>query len=248
MATTTEDAETGVALCSAGFTGRYIAQVVGRGYLPFSLRELEQQRHRWASGNLQTLRLHLSKIVGRQSRLGLRKRLAVLAQLTAWLNVSLLPALVLMLALVSQSRARTVVVIAAIAVILGIFDILWRIVHRGLREGHSFGTILRAFACRLALAPVSSQASFDTLVGHNLKFVVTAKRANSVRAVPLLPVKHVVLSAIAVAGLPAAAQYDPVVLLATMLLALLLPAALLTGGSLENYRTAVALANKGALT
>jgi cellulose synthase/poly-beta-1,6-N-acetylglucosamine synthase-like glycosyltransferase len=59
---TTEDAELGVRLCRTGYRGRYIADIVGKDRLPLSLRDLGPQRHRWASGNLRTLILHLPSL------------------------------------------------------------------------------------------------------------------------------------------------------------------------------------------
>ena len=95
-ATTTEDAELGVRLCQAGYSGRFISRIVGRGLLPFSMADLEKQRYRWASGNLQTLLGHLPTLLLGSSQLRFSKRMAVLSQLTAWLNFSLIPAAILL--------------------------------------------------------------------------------------------------------------------------------------------------------
>ncbi|MGY9047964.1 MAG: glycosyltransferase family 2 protein [Rhodobacterales bacterium] len=237
--TTTEDAEMGVRLCQAGFSGRYISQVVGMGYLPFSLRDLEKQRHRWASGNLQTLLLHLPIILGCKSSLPSRKRIALLAQLTAWLNVSLLPALVLLIGLLTGAANNFVVLLAATTVFLGLGELVWRILDRGLRDRQALGTILGALASRLALAPASASATFDTMAGRRFQFVVTDKCVATDADHGRIPVQHTIMLALALLCLPAAYHAGFVVLAATISLMLTWPAAALTSAQLKSYRKAV---------
>ncbi len=246
--TTTEDAEMGVRLCRAGFSGRYISQIVGTGYLPFSLRDLEKQRHRWASGNLQTLLLHLSAILGPKSGLPARKRIALLAQLTAWLNVSLLPTLVLLIGLLAGAETRFVVLLAAATVMLGLCDLVWRILHRGVRDRQAPGTVIGALASRLALAPISARATFDTLMGRRFSFTVTDKSANDKPGLGRIPVQQAVLLGAAILCLPAAFDAGSIVLAATLSLMLAWPAAALTSARLQSYRKAVTALKQERMT
>lgn len=132
--TTTEDAEMGVRLCRKGFNGRFIDRVVGRGYLPCSLRDLERQRHRWAGGNLQTLIAHAPAILFGRDGMSWRRRGAILSQLCAWLNFSLVSTLVLLTSLFTAQVGSILTVLAAISVLLSFADIITRLFWRGLRD------------------------------------------------------------------------------------------------------------------
>lgn len=238
-ATTTEDAELGVRLCKAGFSGRFINQVVGKGLLPLSLRDLEKQRYRWCSGNLQTLMRHAGTIFAPAGALGVRKRLAVLSQLTAWFNLGLVPAVLLGAWLLTGQGHGIAATLAGCAIVLSQCDIVMRVLARGWRDGLAPGVILRALACRTALAPQSARATFDALTGWRSAFVVTDKRgdrSDGLGAVPLCPL---LLFVMAVLLLVAARPGDPAVLAALWTLMLPLPAAMLTGSSLRDYRDAV---------
>ncbi len=243
--TTTEDAELGVRLCNAGYSGRFINQIVGQGLLPFSLRDLEKQRYRWCSGNLQTLLRHLPIIFGRTGSLNLHKRLVVISQLTAWFNLALLPVFLLLAALLVQQEAPTLAGLAAASIVLSLLDITLRVTGRGLREARGLKMTFDAVACRLALAPRAAKATFDALLGKDLQFVVTDKSgANLSRACRgviggRVPFGHMVLFAVSFLALIGAQQTDPVIIAALLALMLPLPAAILTDISLRSYRAAI---------
>ncbi len=88
----TEDAELGVAFWKAGARGLYVDKMVGTGLLPLDLTGLRIQRNRWATGNMQTLIVALRN--WRDLRLR-RGKIAVVAQLTAWVGFLALPLCVL---------------------------------------------------------------------------------------------------------------------------------------------------------
>lgn len=238
-ATTTEDAELGVRLCNAGFTGRFINQVVGRGLLPFSLSDLEKQRYRWCSGNFQTLLSHFPIIFGRTSALNLHKRLVVISQLTAWFNLALLPAILLLVALLLKQEAPALLNVAAAVIVLSLVDIVLRITGRGIKEARGLRMIFDAVACRLALAPQSAKATLDALLGEKLQFVVTRKSGAEEPLVGRMPFGHLILFSASLFALIVSHPLDPLVIVALLTLMLPLPAALLTAKSLRSYRAAI---------
>ena len=237
--TTTEDAEMGVRLCNAGFTGRFINQVVGQGLLPFSLSDLEQQRYRWCSGNFQTLLKHCQTIFTRKGSMGLHKRLVIISQLTAWFNLALLPAFVLIAALVSGRGQSWAAILAASVLVLGLVDVVLRISSRGFRDNLGVSVTINALACRLALAPRSAKATFDAVLGERLTFVVTDKVGSNPSGVTSIPKGQLLLFIISLAVLLSVLPSNVLIVSALLALMLPLPAALLTDSSLSTYRKAV---------
>ncbi|OSP54377.1 glycosyltransferase family 2 protein [Pseudoruegeria sp. SK021] len=238
-ATTTEDAEMGVRLCNAGFSGRYIDQVVGQGLLPLSFRDLETQRYRWCSGNFQTLRLHLSTILSRNSTLSISKRLVLASQLTAWFNLALVPTVLMLTALLTGAGPSSIVVLAAGVVFLSFLDIVFCVFGRGLRDGQSGSVMCQALACRLALAPKSARATFDAMLGGGLSFVVTNKSGAGGHGEGWVPIEHLTLFGTALVLLIAQPSGNLLVDAALVILMLPLPAALFTETRLRAYRDAV---------
>ncbi|MBV7411098.1 glycosyltransferase family 2 protein [Maritimibacter sp. DP1N21-5] len=245
--TTTEDAELGVRLCKGGYSGRFINQVVGKGLLPLSLRDLERQRYRWCSGNFQTLMTHAATIFTRTGALSLHKRLVVLSQLTAWFNLALIPAMLLGAWLLTGRADSTASTLAACAIVLSLCDIVIRVLARGLRDGLPPGVLARALACRIALAPQSAKATFDALAGSRLTFVVTDKSglkdaaARNFSVCPWLP--FLAAAVLFIVAHPT----NPLILAALGALMLPLPAAMLTFRSLRGYRQAVLLLGREAM-
>jgi len=243
-ATITEDAEMGVRLCEAGFSGRFVNMVVGQGMLPLSLKDLEKQRYRWCSGNFQTLLKHLASVLGPNSSFNLHKRLVVVSQLTAWFNLSLVPC-VLLLAWLANGRDQSVAAsMAAGLILLSFGDVFLRIVGRGLRDGLPIGVMLEALTCRIALTPQSAKATFDAFCGINRSFVVTDKsggRGSRER----LHLCHLVLFVAVPSALIFTPSANPLILAALVALLLPLPAAWVTDKNLCAYRKAMIPSMKG---
>ncbi|MEB8386748.1 glycosyltransferase [Rhodobacteraceae bacterium KMM 6894] len=238
-ATTTEDAELGVRLCQAGFAGRFINQVVGKGLLPLSLADLEKQRYRWCSGNFQTLMRHLRTIFTPAGSFNLHKRLVIVSQLTAWFNLALVPSVLLVIWLVTGQGGSVAAALAAGVIVLSLCDIALRVIARGLRDGLPLSVILHALACRIALAPQSSKATFDAATGMRLKFLVTDKSGDTRADAAHLPLCHLGLFALALVLLFGIQPANPLVIVALLILMAPLPAALLTDRSLRAYRKAM---------
>jgi cellulose synthase/poly-beta-1,6-N-acetylglucosamine synthase-like glycosyltransferase len=234
--TTTEDAEMGVRLCRGGFNGRFIDRVVGRGYLPFSLRDLERQRHRWAGGNLQTLIAHAPAILFGRNGMGWRRRGAILSQLFAWLNLSLVPALVLLASLFAGPGGSILTLLAAISVLISFADIIFRLVWRGLLDRTPPRIVVAAIANRLALAPVSALATTVVLCGRPLHFVVTDKSGLVRGWLHGLPLISLTLFTVALLALPSAMQNGGLAMAAVIALMTPFPAACATARTLHRYR------------
>ncbi|WP_299793891.1 glycosyltransferase family 2 protein [uncultured Marivita sp.] len=237
-ATTTEDADLGVRLCHAGFAGRFINRVVGKGLLPLSLRDLERQRYRWCSGNVQTLLRHGRTILTPAGDFDLHKRLVILTQLTAWFSLALVPFALLTVWLLTGQGHTVAAALAAVAILLALCDIVSRVVARGLRDGQALPVILHALACRIALAPQSAKATFDALTGCRLKFVVTDKSGG--KGAGSLSICHLMVFLTALLLLLGGHPAEPLIRAALLALLLPLPAALLTDRSLRAYRATIA--------
>lgn len=203
--TLTEDAELGVRLARQGYRGSFVPDVMGRGLLPLSLPDFETQRWRWAAGNLQTLMLH-----ARVRDLVSRQGLAVLAQLTAWLNlmhVGFVGMTVAGLFLASGlTESATAGWLFAVVVVLGVLSDLVPLAVGLWRRACSLQDILRAMAVRLSLMPSAAAATLAAAFNLRARFRVTPKDPSGATgaAVPQAALQAVVSVTIA-AGLALAA-------------------------------------------
>ncbi|MFX0546233.1 glycosyltransferase family 2 protein [Roseovarius sp. S1116L3] len=238
-ATTTEDAELGVRLCNAGYAGRFINQVVGEGLLPFSLKDLEKQRYRWCSGNVQTLLRHIWTILMPAGVFNAHKRLVVVSQLTAWFNLTLIPCALLTLWLLTGHGHSLAATVAASIIVLGLSDIAMRVAARALRDNQPPSVLFHALACRIALAPQSAKATFDALTGSHLSFIVTDKFCGKDASAHEPHSCHILLFLTATILLITVPSANPLVVGALMTLMLPLPAALVTDRSLHAYRETI---------
>ena len=233
--TTTEDAELGVRLCRAGYSGRFIGRVVGLGLLPMGLPDLAAQRSRWAAGNLRTLALHAGALVARRGGLTPHRAAAVVAQLGAWLNFSLLPTGCLLAALTLGEAGSMVAAVAGASILLALADIVARLAGRGWHDRLPPLAVARAVASRIALAPAAAIATVEAMLPGRQIFVVTGKDPAMRLSTPLALVPHALLFVLAVAAIrtPSAGWSADLALLGLMLP---LPAAMLTSGELARYR------------
>ncbi len=243
--TTTEDAEMGVRLCRKGFSGRFINRIVGRGYMPLSLRDLARQRHRWAGGNLRTLLVHAPAILFGGDQMGWRRRGAILSQLSAWLNLALLPALILLAALLTGLGGPVLVLLAAVCVLVCLVDIAGRLAWRGFRDRTAWPVIAAAVVHRMALAPVSALATVDVLLGRTLTYVVTDKSGASGRDIDDVPFSSLLLFGLAALAIPNAAEQGLLSFAAVCALMTPLPAALATARTLKRYRSILTTSRPG---
>lgn len=234
--TTTEDAELGVRLCKAGFTGRYIPKIVGKGLLPLTLTDLSRQRYRWTSGNFRTLALHLPGLLSHKGALRKGQVIALIAQLGAWLNFSLIPAACLLSVSLFNVENTTLMTLASLTILLGFGDIVARFLSRSLNDRLNRGVTLSAIASRLALAPAAARATVDACFSGVQRFTVTRKSAPLRTRSSDIPVDHILLFTLAIPALWALRDSSLPHQLAVGVLALPLPAALWVATELSRYR------------
>lgn len=248
--TITEDADLGLTLYARGARGVFVNRTVGHGLLPMDFTGLALQRHRWVSGNMQTLGraiLCLPGTGGRSwrrasatvaahapmlptasahasGRAMVRGGLSVLAQLLAWPGFAAVPAVALM----TSAALR----------LAGISTDLWLLVE-AVATATLFATLIalvveqalikrqcKTIIVKLALLWTSSTAWLPLLWGRRPVFHRTPKSGASGAIVP---------AGMAMAGLP--------ILGAAIVLALAgqLPAALALGLLLLGLPAAVAV-------
>ena len=236
----------GVRLCRKGFSGRFVNRVVGRGYLPLSLRDLERQRHRWAGGNLQTLIVHAPAILLGRDGMGWSRRAAILSQLSAWLNLSLLPAIVLLTMLSAGRDGAMATRLAAVAILLSFADMMARLVWRGLCDRTAPAVLAGALCNRIALAPVAALATVEVLIGRPMQFTVTDKSGAGPKPPRALPLITLALFAAAAMVLPMALASGWLATVAVLILMAPFPAACVTAQTLRRYRAVLSQAVEGA--
>lgn len=234
--TITEDAELGLRLRRLGYRGRFVDRVIGRGILPLDLSGLEQQRYRWSQGNLRTI---LQGVSG----LSLNAAFHVASQLTAWANLALPLAGVLIgggiaLALGSQAEQLSLITtLAGMGLVLVFVSASLPLIMVALVSGRTdLATVLAAISARIALVLQSAIGTADALLGQRGTFRRTSKDSNDAHdrigiCLPLLAAMGVAL--LAVPSLP------PMAAAGAALLILPFPLALNTRMRLAAYRTAI---------
>ena len=242
--TITEDADLGVRLCRMGFTGRFIGQIVGRGLLPLSQRDLERQRHRWASGNLQTLMAHAAGLCVGRGGMGLRRRAAIVSQLTAWLNLSLLPVVAMLCGLATGQGGDALLVLTGLSVWLTVLDIALRLLWQGRHAQTSSRVRASAILHRIALAPVAACATLEALCGRPLTFAVTDKSGQTQGGD--ISSASAILFFGAACVLPQAPSHGGIVTVAVLILMVPWPAGRAMAQTLDRYRLNVTRTQTGA--
>lgn len=248
--TVTEDAELGVRLCRFGFRGLYVDRIVGTGLLPLSFSSLQKQRHRWASGNMRTLKLHQWTRSRLWRSVDWRRRLMVLAQLLAWPNLGLIPVAALLGALYQPvllgpdpADGREVLVqLSTLAILLVFAATIGNVAAAALRERWTLAEAAQAIAARLALLPVSARAAIDGLMRAPQRFIVTPKSSGSPTDFATVDIAdHVILFMMSVPAVFILAEQGRSLtqlasILAMLAVAGLLPLAISTAREIARYR------------
>ena len=239
--TITEDAELGVRLCAAGFRGRFVDDVVGRGLLPLSYKSLETQRYRWASGNLRTLLDHVFAMRG-----SLGQRVLIASQLTAWTNLALVPAAVLLGgALRAALTGRPVglgALTASLVLALILIGLAWPLYRSAGTSASGRSTFLKSLAARLSLAPASALATMDAALDRPQRFKVTNKSLAAIESAPLSLAALASFAAAVLVGVASAALASPALAVGAVCLALPLPASMIVHRDLARYGETLAAA------
>lgn len=193
----TEDAELGARLAIAGYSGFFVPEVMGRGILPVTLEAMQTQRRRWVHGNASTL-FGLTRKDWKQ--LGRTRVIGIVAQLTAWFNGLLLPALVLAIVPVAGAAGRMHMLAATLAGFAILIQVAARaaIIALAPRSPRSRASLPRALAAHFGLAWEGATAWIESLLGIRMQFIRTDKsgRPGSIGgAVPALGLSALLLSA-----------------------------------------------------
>jgi cellulose synthase/poly-beta-1,6-N-acetylglucosamine synthase-like glycosyltransferase len=173
-ASVTEDAELGARLAIAGHSGCFVPEVLGCGLLPATLESMQSQRRRWVHGNASTLfRLSLAD----WQRLGRARVIGVVAQLTAWFNGLLVPALVLVTVALAGLDSELHVLAASLSGFALLLQIGARALIVGLapRSARTPASLPRALAAHFGLAWEGATAWIESLIGIRMQFVRTDK-------------------------------------------------------------------------
>lgn len=184
--TATEDAFMGVSLIRAGYRGRYVDRVVGRGLMALDLPALKSQRARWAKGNIRTLVLTIGHEL-RQSRLSAHQWVGIAMQLTAWANLAL-PAAVL--AFVSplvwlsghRIQGNILAALALTALVIAVLSPLLLLLPLSRSQSRNKGMRATMLAARLALQPTTAVATIEGLFPGAQRFACTPKTVTGIRA------------------------------------------------------------------
>ena len=246
----TEDAELGICLIAAGYTGVFVDRTVGRGLMPLDLAGLHRQRHRWAMGNARVLASTLPyglRDVSRTGPVGALRTALILSQLSAWLNTGALAALCLAVAMVqrslppwSESQNLTSLTIALSTLTLAVI-LTGTIVPLARQQHGQAGAMGRYYAIcsRIAMLPVSALATVAGFLPTRQIFAVTPKQRSMQRQSFGSP--HLAASSILALCIFAfaAAQGNAVALLAAVLLVLPLIGALVSQHAIAEYAATV---------
>jgi cellulose synthase/poly-beta-1,6-N-acetylglucosamine synthase-like glycosyltransferase len=188
----TEDAEVGLKLNIAGFDGVYVDEAIGEGLIPFDLDSYEKQKRRWAMGNAQIIKDNMLRIFSSKT-FNWKEKIAILAQLTAWLNLTMIPiAAIIAIAIWSLLGHGTDLItqsaLAVAVVNLSLFFILKLISFLAIfkREHNSFLAGLRAFMIHIGMNEVYAYSFWTTLVSPNAEFIRTNKFLNGRSKHPIL--------------------------------------------------------------
>ena len=195
----TEDAELGARLAIAGHCGCFVSEVMGRGLLPATLEAMQSQRRRWVHGNASTL---FGLSLADWKRLGRTRVIGVIAQLTAWFNGLLVPALLL----VTVALAGLDGELHALAATLSGFALLLQVGARAAivalapHTARTRASLARALVAHFGLAWEGATAWIESLIGTRMQFIRTNKSCKPGSFTAALP-PLVVSALLLIAGL-----------------------------------------------
>lgn len=176
----TEDAEMGARLFFAGYRGVFVDRVMGRGVMPYDFVAYKKQKKRWARGNMEVLMRRFTDIVF-PSDLSWAQKLALLSQLGAWTNFTLLPSLCIVafslaeMAGIGEGRFTERIILvsaAALAIHVATKTVAFGLLFHG---RYSWTDILRALAVHFGMNWTYATALFLGVFRLGGKFERTNK-------------------------------------------------------------------------
>lgn len=189
VSSVTEDAELGMQLQLAGFRGRFVNEVFGRGLLPPGVAELRGQRHRWIVGNLQTL----IRSLGSLSSFPRNRRRATVAQLTAWCSFTFIPATVLCVLAVRGGLQGGFSDADRLGLYVAAATVCWQaMIHCIvlLRSGRhlTIAERMEAFLIRWSLSLSSGRSTLSAIAMVDIAFLKTSRSRQQDKSRYLLPI------------------------------------------------------------
>lgn len=176
----TEDADIGLRFIERELYGVYADEVVGRGLMPYDLEAYKKQKYRWARGNAALLRQSGREIL-ESPVLTTAQKVSVVAQLTAWLNPTLIPVLfILIIGLVHAVTGAYVLLYHAITYVslltlLVFFFLKAAAFGIALWRRHSPSAVLRGFLIHVGTNLVYSLTPFLAVFEREQQFERTNK-------------------------------------------------------------------------
>lgn len=174
----TEDADVGLRIYGAGYSGVYADHSIGYGLMPYDLETYRKQKWRWAFGNAQSLKTLFGLLVV----IPLRSWFGFLAHLTAWNHLHFLPFAVLgaysiiLLPIISITQThRQLLTIASISIFITLLSklILCIVALKGQKQ--PFIRSFRAFLVHMGMTLVYSEALVAVLLHTKSTFERTNK-------------------------------------------------------------------------
>jgi cellulose synthase/poly-beta-1,6-N-acetylglucosamine synthase-like glycosyltransferase len=179
----TEDADIGYRFIAAGYHGVYVPQVGGRGLMPYDIADYKKQKLRWATGNAVILKQFVLRELW-DRRLNLAQKANIFAQLTAWLNFTLLPVAIIcvytILLLLDASTVHTSLLAQLALALSGLTVMIYTVftftayMSRYLGT-EQFGAMIRAGLIHFSMYWVYASAGLRVLFRKHLIFNRTNK-------------------------------------------------------------------------
>ncbi len=197
--TIVEDSELGLRLFEAGYTAHYTNRRYGWGLLPDTVEAFRTQRHRWAYGAIQILKIHWRSFLPSSTSLTKYQKFHFVAgwffwlsdafgALTAFLNIFWVPFIIFVGVTIPTLPLTLPILVAFLVNILHAFILYHTRVKMSVRE-----TMLSAIAS-MSLQLVIFKAVYDGFVKDGLPFKRTEKGGNT-KKTKSNPIKYEIILA-----------------------------------------------------
>ncbi|OGH12046.1 MAG: hypothetical protein A2857_03555 [Candidatus Levybacteria bacterium RIFCSPHIGHO2_01_FULL_36_15] len=186
----TEDCDIGVRLNKVEYKGLYVPKIVGKGLMPYNLDSYKKQKSRWAIGNLQVLKNNLLYILF-DSNMTIKQKIGLFSQLTAWVNFTFFPMLIIIIASVLKTinyqyypMMRLIVSLSAVS-LFAFLMLKFLSFYITLKNYSSISSIIKAFCIHIGLSGIYSFAPIRIFLKTSFVFERTNKflRINNVTGI-----------------------------------------------------------------
>ena len=174
----TEDADVGLRIYAAGFSGVYVDRTVGYGLMPYDFEAYRKQKWRWAFGNAQSIKTLISLF----GKIPFRSWVGFFAHLTAWDHLNFLPFAVLgaysivLVPIVSVTELhRDLLTVASFSIFITLASKFTFFAVALRYERGSWLRAFKAFLVHMGMTLVYSEAWIAFLIGTKSAFERTNK-------------------------------------------------------------------------